>query len=207
MGKFDLDIKDEFGSKESLVHNIILHPDWNWNEEKYDADISVVVLMDKMKFSKHIHPVCLPNPSYEEVKGSGFVVGWGKSENTGYNRHESRPNELFIPAVNASHCYTTFSVLGTFSSNRAFCGGYENKGRAPCLGDSGGGFYMRDGSWNIRGIVSAAVVDLDRGCDIYKFSIYTNVARFIDWIISSMKATKEISCTVVDFKCVKNDDV
>lgn len=207
IGKYDLNVTDEFGSKSSLVSDIILHPDWKWNEEKFDADISVVILMEKVVFSRQIQPVCLPKPSYDEVTGNGFVVGWGKSENTGYNRYdyESRPNELRIPAVNASHCYTTFFILGAFSSNRAFCGGYENRGRAPCLGDSGGGFYMRDKSWKIRGIVSASIVDLDTGCDIYKFSLYTNVAKFIIWIKKSMKTAREI--TTVEFKCVKNDDM
>jgi Trypsin len=208
MGKYDLNITDELGSKSSLIWKIFIHPDWNWNEEKFDADISMIVIYHRVKFNQQIQPVCLPKPSYHEVRGNGVVVGWGRSENTGYSHgYESRPNQLLIPAVNSSHCYTTFSILGSFSSNRAFCGGYENQGRAPCLGDSGGGFYMKDEYWNIRGIVSAAIVDFDRGCDINKFSIYTNVGRFTEWIDETMKTTKVIIWTNVVFKCIKNDDM
>jgi secreted trypsin-like serine protease len=210
MGKYDLNVTDEFGSKISLVWEIILHPDWNFNIERFDADIAIVVLADVVDFSRQIQPVCIPYPSHHEVDGIGVVVGWGRTENTGYNRHESTPNQLVVPAVNSSHCYTTFHILGSFSSNRAFCGGYEHKGKAPCLGDSGGGFYFKNKTthlWTIRGIVSAAILDFDRGCDINKFSIYTNVARFTKWIAETMLATKLISWKYVEFNCVKGDDV
>lgn len=210
IGKHDLNVTSEFGSILSLVWEIVLHPEWNFNEEKFDADIAVVVLFTPIEFNRQIQPVCLPKASFDEVVGTGFVVGWGRSENTGYNRHESTPSQLKIPAINSSHCYTTFYILGSFSSNRAFCGGYENQGKAPCLGDSGGGFYFQDSlskSWNVRGIVSAAMVDFDRGCDINKFSIYTNVARFVDWIGETMLKSKEISWKYIEFKCIKDNDV
>lgn len=94
----------------------------------------MIVMTNAVDFSRQIQPVCLPPFSYDEVGGVGVVVGWGKSENSGRNFHETKPNQLVVPAVNASHCYTTFHVLGSVSSNRAFCGGYDSEGRAPCLG-------------------------------------------------------------------------
>jgi secreted trypsin-like serine protease len=205
LGRHDLNVTNEFGAVQYLVWDVVLHPDWNFNEEKYDADISIVVLTDRVEFNQRIQPVCLPNWSYEEVKGTGIIVGWGKSEFTGSSRYENRLNQLVVPAINASHCYTTFHVLAQISSNRAFCGGYENEQRSACLGDSGGGFYLLESSrWVVRGIISASIIDFDIGCDINSFSIYTNVARFVDWINEVMKKTKIIAWKAVEFKCFKN---
>lgn len=209
MGKYDLSVNDEYGAKSSLVWDVLLHPDWNFNEERFDADISIAVLTDAIEFSRQIQPVCLPRPSYEEVQGKGIVVGWGKSEYSGSRpgAHDTTPNKIIIPAVNGTHCYTTFYVLGSISSNRAFCGGYKDQGKAPCMGDSGGGFYFRDPSlsWDIRGIVSASVIDEEHGCDINKFTIYTNVARFTDWIADVVESTTTVIWQYVDFSCERNE--
>lgn len=203
LGKHDLNVNRESGSKQFLVWDTILHPDWNFNTERFDADIAIIFLIGKVELSKQIQPVCLPRSSFNEVVGNGVVVGWGKSENSGSNRHDSILNELMVPAVNASHCYTTFYLLGSVSSNRAFCGGYDHQGRAPCLGDSGGGFYLLDPAartWNVRGIVSASIIDFDIGCDINTYSIYTNVATFVQWIDN----VKDIEWNYVEFKCTKD---
>lgn len=100
-----------------------------------------------------------------------------------------------VPAINSSHCFTTFYVLASVSSNRAFCGGYENQARAPCLGYSGGEFYLREQSskWN------ASLID--------KFSIYTNDARFVEWIEFVVENTNKIVWTNVEFICKKETDL
>lgn len=206
-GKFDLVIKEEIGSHKSSITNILLHPDWNFNDLKYDADIAIIVLRTEVDYSEGIQPICLPPSSTEEVTGVGTVVGWGKNEASGSFYHATVPSKLDVPAINSSHCYTTFN-LGKFSSNRAFCGGYENQGKAPCLGDSGGGFYLKqEAKWSVRGIVSDALVDEEHGCDINKFSLYTNVARFIDWIEKSMLETKEIIWQLVELHCEEKDRI
>lgn len=202
VGKYDLKVDDEFGTKVSLVWDVVLHPDWNFNEEKFDADIAIAVLTDRVEFSNHIQPVCLPKLSHDEVSGDGTVVGWGKSKAD--HVHDVIPNELVVPAVNSSHCYTKFHILGKISSNRAFCGGFDNQGKAPCLGDSGSGFYLKDtsaSSWNVRGIVSASIIDFDYGCDINKYSLYTNVARFVPWILNVQKETEVVVRSYIEFQC------
>ena len=135
MGKYDLTVRNEYGSKSVLVNDIILHPYWNFNDVRFDSDISIVVLQKRIEFTQQIQPVCIPQENYDEVTGIGTVVGWGKSDTS--EGHNTIPNQLIIPALNSSHCYTTFSLLSAVSSNSAFCGGYENEGRSPCLGDSG----------------------------------------------------------------------
>lgn len=209
LGKYDLKTANEVGAKKALVWDIAIHDDWNFNDLKFDADISIVILSETVELNDGIRLVCLPTSSDEEVASGpadviGTVVGWGKSENS--NSLMSTPNELHVPAINSSHCYTTYDKLATISSNRMFCGGFENQDKAPCLGDSGSGFYIFEPStdtWNVRGIVSASYVDLDHGCDISMYSLYTNVAKFTDWITKVLSETREIIWKEIDFVCMK----
>jgi Trypsin len=82
VGKHNLSVSDEPGSTAHSVWEIILHPDWNWNSFKFDADISILVLRDPVVFSEKVQPICLPQQSDDEVVGLGTVVGWGVSEHS-----------------------------------------------------------------------------------------------------------------------------
>lgn len=206
VGRFNLSDSSEENCVDSLVWDTIIHPYWDSNSLSYDSDIAIVVLKNSVEFSDKIQPVCLPQLSFEDVVGLGTIVGWGKSELSAirYEEHDQTPSKLFIPAINASHCYTTFPLLAKHSSNGIFCGGYENKGKGPCLGDSGGGFYMQDqpsDPWNIRGIVCGSLANAKYGCDINKFQLYTNVARFVNWIEQTMDESTEILWQLVNFNC------
>lgn len=202
LGKFDLSNKNESGSESMLVSEIVIHPDWNYNDIKYDADLSIVLLERNTTFNVFIRPVCLPKQSDAYVTGTGTVVGWGKSETSG-STSSTMLSKLVVPAIDPSVCYTTVSELARYSSNRVFCGGYNNEGRAPCFGDSGGGFYLVDKErlWTINGIVSGSLTAEKYGCDINKYSLYTHVAKFANWIDEVIIATMSVDYKYVDFNC------
>jgi secreted trypsin-like serine protease len=210
VGKHNLSDVNEPGSTAHSVHEIILHPDWNSESVDFDADISILIIRDPVEFTANVEPICLPRPSYDEVAGTGTVVGWGVSEHSeaAAEHHDSTPNELKVPAVSQAHCFLTVDDIVYSSSNRTFCAGFVGESKSACSGDSGGGFYLRDSStslFNLRGIVSAAMNDPDRyrnrGCDVNVYSVYTNVARFIDWIKTEMEKSKEIEWKEVEFEC------
>lgn len=185
LGKFNLSIPNEAGSLNASVSSIVIHPDWNNENFKFDSDIAIAVLTDAVQFSKRIKPILLPKMDFDEVVGVGTIFGWGKSEHSDERFFDSTPSKLLVPAINSSYCYSTFPQLAVHTSVTLFCGGYEDMRKGPCIGDSGGGFYMKDSStnsWNVRGIVSGSLVDMQFGCDVNKFSLFTNVARFIEWI-------------------------
>jgi hypothetical protein len=193
VGKHNLSVVDEPGSSAHSVQEIILHPDWNSESVKFDADISIVVLRESVVFTRNVEPICLPQPSYDEFVGIGTVVSWGVSEDSeaAGERFDSTPNELEVPAMNNSHCFLTVNSIVKISSARTFCAGYINEAKAPC-GGGGSGFYLLDSStklFSLQGIVSESLKDSEhpnRGCDVNVFSLYTNVARFVDWIKSEM---------------------
>lgn len=57
-----------------------------------------------------------------------------------------------------------------------------------CKGDSGGGLFLKeqDNRYYIRGVVSLAKAkESTSDCDPKSFVIFTDVAKFIDWIKES----------------------
>lgn len=204
MGKFNLEMDDEYGTQSSLLREIILHPGWNVKESKYDNDIAIALLNNPVNFDQFVQAVCLPQSDFHEAFGNGTIVGWGRTDNWSPNDVESTPSKLSMPIVNSSYCYTEFPEIAKFASVRTFCGGYKSRGMAACLGDSGGGFYLLspDRKFQIvRGIISASLVGEDYGCEINAFSLFTNVARFIDWITKVFEDTKNDVMISVAFAC------
>jgi secreted trypsin-like serine protease len=206
LGKHSLNDFNELGSKNFSVFEIILHPEWSNVGEKFHADIAIVVLKEKVEFTSLIKPICLPEQDNDEVDvvGTGRIVGWGRRHQGEF--HAMKPEELEIPAIKSSKCYTKYPDLARYASeNSPFCGGYENKGKGACTGDSGGGFFIFDSSinlWVVRGIVSSSVTKNINGlCDVNKFHLYTNVARFVNWIKIVVGIPLEL--TTVIFKCKK----
>lgn len=194
LGRFNISEPNEAGSLNASVSTIVIHPDWDSNSFDFDSDIAIAVLANAVQFTKRIKSVSLPKMNFDEVVGVGIIVGWGKSEHSGYSFTDSTPSSLAIPAINSSYCYATVPKLAQHTSVSLFCGGYENQKKGPCLGDSGGGFYVKDPTtnlWNVRGIVSGSLADIEHGCDVNKFSLYTNVARFIEWIEKVIIETKK----------------
>lgn len=48
---------------------------------------------------------------------------------------------------------------------------------------SGGGFFVRyHGLWTLRGIVSSASLKNEGGCDVDRYSLYTNVLDYTSWL-------------------------
>lgn len=191
LGMHDL-TTNETGSLTSSVEEIILHPDWNISNSRFDADIAIIILRDPVVFTDFIQPICLPRRKRLLSGHKGTIVGWGKAESS--SDYEDTPKKLEIPIINSDYCYTTFPLLAEYGSTRAFCGGYVNENKAPCHGDSGSGLFVKDRkypfSWIIEGLVSGSL-SIGSTCDVNKFSLYTDVENFTSWIGEAMGKTKE----------------
>lgn len=131
VGKYNLRSKFESDSSNQAVENIFVHPDWKYYSQKYDADLAILKMKVPVHFTKFVQPVCLPTGLYRELS-TGFVVGWGESENKAV---ESIPRQVELEIVNAEDCYPEYPELAEISSSRTFCAG--GQGTGPCRGDSG----------------------------------------------------------------------
>lgn len=40
--------------------------------------------------------------------------------------------------------------------------------------------------WTLQGLVSSTLLDSDSHCDVTKYSVYTNVAHYVDWIMGEV---------------------
>lgn len=78
LGKHNLNVDNERGSQKRAVREIVNHPDWQFNSVKFDADIAILVLVKKVKFTNQIQPICVPKEGFEHIDGEGTVVGWGR---------------------------------------------------------------------------------------------------------------------------------
>lgn len=64
----------ELGSIHEHVSEIIVHPEWRVNADKYDADIAMISLRNSVVFNSLIQPVCLPQDSIISEFDKGTVV-------------------------------------------------------------------------------------------------------------------------------------
>lgn len=91
-----------------------------------------------------------------------------------------------------------------------FCAGGDGFG--PCHGDSGeekhvhcsqylifsyfsgGGYFVKyHGLWALRGVVSSGSSKNDGGCDVGRYSLFTNVLDYTSWIDDTIKKNTPMS--------------
>lgn len=159
------------------------------------------MLEDATVFNLFIRPVCLPRKSNEAVTGNGTVVGWGKTEETiRSNSYSPTPFQLEVPVIEGGSCFIQFYRLAKYASNKVFCAGFVNQRKGTSDGDSGGGFYSLDRlTWTVRGIISGGLITENRQCDVNAYTLYTDVAKFFDWITEVME--RPINWITVEFRC------
>jgi len=68
---------------------------------------------------------------------------------------------------------------------------YVIAGKGSCVGDSGGGFALKQGGkWFLRGVVSFGASKTVRGnkttCDPQISALYVDLAEYMDWIVKTV---------------------
>lgn len=206
LGKHNLETLFEPNIVVAGVTDLIVHPNWNINDDHFDADIAIAVLLNHVPFSKFIRPICIwtETSSYEDMIGqNGVVTGWGKTEFDAISTPAPRFTDL--PVVSLVTCLQSNKAFNDLTSDRTFCAGKTSDMRGPCSGDSGesrgisvdfrniiqihliyigGGFIIKSGDkWYLRGIVSSSLYDNElMTCDSKNYVIFTDVTQFTRWI-------------------------
>nr|XP_006823524.1 PREDICTED: prothrombin-like [Saccoglossus kowalevskii] len=165
------------------VDEIIVHPDYRGST--FDSDIALIRLANKVTFTDHILPVCLPPREVAMSmlkKGTmGRVLGWGSIREGGTYPRYLKEVELPVRRIGECRKSTRFSV-----TTNMFCAGYKLEMRGDsCKGDSGGPMVQRstENKWQLVGIVSWG-----EGCaERDKFGFYTKVYKFNQWIQGTIR--------------------
>lgn len=182
LGKYDLSVRNERGSVIKYADDIIMHPKWNSKTTNYDADIAVIVLDTKVEFTARIWPICLwkEDESLEAIRGT--VAGWGKSEYG--SAHEDKPREIDLFLWKNAACFLNSSRFALISSANTFCAAKPGGHGGACFGDSGSGLFVADVSkrWFLKGLASSGFVTSEGKCDVSEFSLFTDVAKYTEWI-------------------------
>lgn len=138
LGKHNLDSLREQNVVVAGVTQLIVHPDWRYNDDRFDADIAIAVLLNNVPFSKFIRPICLwtSTNSFNDIVGkNGVIAGWGNTEEGAIST--SSPKWTELPIVDLLSCIRSNSAFNDLTSDRTFCAGKTRDGRGPCNGDSG----------------------------------------------------------------------
>ncbi|CRL03695.1 CLUMA_CG016244, isoform A [Clunio marinus] len=197
LGKYNLSVVYERGSITAFPEKIKIHPDWNIYQVKYDSDIALIKIVGTVPLRSNIYPACLWSSALgmRNIQ-TGTVIGWGVIEDQLITQHQLIARQVDLRIVTNEVCYED-ETMASLISSRTFCAIGEN-GSGPCKGDSGGGLYMKANiKWFIKGIVSSSLFTDEGMCDVEKYSIFTDVAKFSNWIAKEMDIETDMTCKFV----------
>ncbi|KAG1674878.1 Clotting factor B [Nymphon striatum] len=179
------DLSDRYLGERYSVEDIIVHEDFK-PPEQY-KDIALIRVMENIKFSTRVSPICLPTPENPIKNLAGrfaYAIGWGHLSYAG--RSSTVLQQVAVPITKKDYCVSAYNARGFDSKyprglgfSSILCAGYREGGKDACTNDSGGPLmYFKRGIWTIVGIISGG----HQCARPDSPGIYTNVSDFIDWI-------------------------
>uniref|UniRef100_A0A182VR03 Peptidase S1 domain-containing protein n=1 Tax=Anopheles minimus TaxID=112268 RepID=A0A182VR03_9DIPT len=191
VGRNRLSVIDQY-TEEHVPAEFLIHPRHVW--KSVHDDIALIKLENDIQMNDYVQPVCVCQDADESqiVGRNGTVMGFGLDING------TQPDHLLeaeLSVVNWTICLDSNpEVFKHKLTQQMLCAGARNA-VGPCNGDSGGGFVFNTGdAWCVQGIVSftAILEDISR-CDPHQYVVYTDVAKYIDWLQQDTKAQDQSS--------------
>nr|CAL85490.1 CG9649 protein [Drosophila simulans] len=184
LGRNSLDL---FSSGATVgVARLLIHEQYNPNVYT-DADLALLQLANHVDIGDYIKPICLWNENFLLELPSGhksYVAGWGEDEKGNRNTRLAKMTDTDI--ITQWECRGNLSEENAkFITSHTICAS-NAQASGPCSGDSGGGLMLQEQDiWMLRGVVSAGQRMTNR-CNLTLPVIYTDVAKHIEWLVSSM---------------------
>ncbi|EFA07557.2 spaetzle-processing enzyme [Tribolium castaneum] len=160
----------------------------NYGNPKMRHDIALIRLDHPAKIHSYVLPICLPqgpllNKDYEGTTME--VAGWGVNDvETGAS--SAVLLHVRVPIIKPEMCEQSVGHFATVSENQ-FCAGGQI-GYDSCGGDSGGPLMKPEAvdgppRYFLIGVVSFGSTN----CGSNVPAIYTNVARYVKWILDNIE--------------------
>ncbi|KAI0216120.1 Ovochymase-1 [Lamellibrachia satsuma] len=165
------------------LEKIYVHPEYN--NVTNNNDLALLKMKKRIRFTREVSPVCLPDSDDPLNYYDCMVTGWGKSNGTG-DRTVLR--ELGVPLIDTETCNGTTWYQGRVS-HLMLCAGHETGGKDSCQGDSGGPLVCtgNTGVWKLIGVTSWGT-----GCaERHRPGVYVRLTRFVGWIKRTMRAVSQ----------------
>ncbi|VDM38855.1 unnamed protein product [Toxocara canis] len=173
----DWDSTENDGNEQTRnMKRIIRHPAYR---DLFADDLAIIELDERLRFGKHVQPICLPPTYFDYSPGRKCVVsGWGSLGEASSVDYPKILQAAMLPILPRKECVKSSSIYELMSSS-AFCAGYLTGGIDTCQGDSGGPFACQINDVYYLG----GVISWGDGCALRgRPGIYTKVVPYIDWI-------------------------
>ena len=162
---------------EVQVLQVVVHPDFDLNQELPPNDIALVELAAATAAT--VSPLFTGDSSL--YTGSfGAIAGWGAIEFDDPFRpvYPTILQDAVVPLVSHEDCNSPQSYDGILAESH-LCAGYVDGEIDACAGDSGGPLYLRIAGQQMQ----AGIVSFGVGCGLPLFyGIYTDISFFIPWL-------------------------
>ena len=173
LGAHDLYTYDYGEPRGLLVKRIVVHPQWDDNENKANPnDVALLQLKSEVSLNRYIDTIALPSQD-EDFAGNPdcWISGWGALKYGG--KDPDILQELHVKVLTAAECREYEQNYQEWH----ICVSGTNGGA--CVGDSGGPLVCKaGGNWKLAGDASFVYGD----CETDYPSVYGRVAHFADWI-------------------------
>ncbi|KFB45646.1 hypothetical protein ZHAS_00013640 [Anopheles sinensis] len=139
--------------------------------------------------TQFVQPICLwDNNENPSAGDNGTVVGFGFNEQ---NEASEILQEATLTVVDGLECLELDRhAYGPVLTSNMFCAG-GRPGVSACKGDSGGGmFFTKNDTWYISGIVAFIPKRYDASCDSTKYTVFTKVSKYHQWILGAMNTRR-----------------
>ena len=175
-GVTDLNTPEPF--TETVVVNVLVHPGYDPSSTSSPNDIALLELATDVQ----VPGIVLSGGEVAElVNVLAHIVGWGSiSADTENPDFLPEQRDAAVPIVDHDMCNASGAYAGILVSSQ-MCAGFAGGGVDACAGDSGGPLIVEFQS----GRAQVGVVSFGAGCaQPGAAGIYTDIAKFDDWIKS-----------------------
>ncbi|KAL1124600.1 hypothetical protein AAG570_001224 [Ranatra chinensis] len=173
VGDHDITKHDTESSRLIHVDKIVQHSGFEFAFYKYD--ISLLVLSEKIEFSRFVGPVCLSHSRLNLEKKYVRILGWGKTSMEGPSSPVLKKVDLRIVPLEV--CSRHFLHLIP-AERKHICTLGTKKGA--CNGDSGGPVIWLDPETNRYTLVG--LVSFGKVCGGPEPTVHTDVTSYWPWI-------------------------
>ncbi|XP_055644449.1 serine protease snake-like isoform X2 [Toxorhynchites rutilus septentrionalis] len=174
------DLREDESQVDFEVDEMVRHPNYTLRLSYHD--IALVRLNTAVMFSSFMRPACLWT-SVPLNQSTVIATGFGLTEFAGNG--SSILMKVTLDVMNKTSCEEKFAGTKLFKQgirDEQLCVGSQQEAKDTCNGDSGGPIQVvTDSSTCVLHIVG--VTSVGNSCGVGRTdSIYTEVARYIDWI-------------------------
>ncbi|XP_076060017.1 transmembrane protease serine 9-like [Oratosquilla oratoria] len=157
------------------VDSVIIHP--SYNSDTIDNDIALIRLAENAQLNNVVRPACMPDMNNDYSSVDAIVTGWGRLEEGGETAIVLQ--EVTVPTMTNQECIKYYKFYPITPS--MICAGYQEGGKGPCNGDSGGPMVtLQGGKYVLIGIVSWGVGCAGRRAP----AVFARFTVFVSWIES-----------------------